>query len=310
MTAAIVVELPPGDAGSPLLADLLESCSVGSQGRARCVQGPAEESIAVAIVTWDGVSRARVRIEIIVRAAAGGQRLTRALSFSPTDPEAERWRAAGFAIATAVGDAVSHEPVERGPAVEPPPPVRAAPPPAPAETPPPRRREDREARAWWLDGRFVTSGDLQGNAPSFGGGLFGARMIGADGWFLSGSVVATSRTAPGVAIVRPALSLGVGLVPARAAGFGFAMRLEPLVEGVLVSGTDASGATGQASRWLFGFSQSMEVWWMASSTAGVVVGVRVRELGGSTSIQAHGLPVTELGAVDYAGQAGFRLAWP
>jgi hypothetical protein len=49
---------------------------------------------------------------------------------------------------------------------------------------------------------------------------------------------------------------------------------------------------------------------MASRVAGIVVGLQVRELGGSTSIQAHGVPVTELGVVDYAGQAGFRLAWP
>jgi len=339
MTAAIVVELPGGDAGSPLAADLLQSCSVGSQGRARCVEGPSDQGIAVAFVAWDG-AHVRVRIDVGVRGPGGWHRLARTLAFSVSDPEPERWRAAGFAIATVVGDVIARDRVEPepgptpAPAVLPPAPeptattTAAVPAPAragareqdvdgesvrPSSTDAePRRRtgQDGAARAWWLDARFAASIDVRGSPVALGGVLAAARAITPDRWFVVASLGATASAVGGVSIVRPQASAGLGLVAVRASRVRFALRLEPVVEIVLATGTDSTGATGRASRWLLGGAETAEVSWQASDALGVVVAGQARELGGATAIQVHGQGVADLPPVSLAAQAGLRLSLP
>jgi hypothetical protein len=314
MTAAtIVVELPPGDVASPYVYALLDSCSVGTQGKARCVLGPdadGSRSIAVAMVGWASEARVDARIEVGVHMTAAPRWETRELSFSAADPEVERWRATGFAIATVVGDIIAKQDEQ----------TRTTPevPAATRETASARPLEDSSVpqvdlapTSWWLDGQVVASAGVQGAAPAAGGALRLSRRLGDGSWLLAASARCTGQAPNGVQIVRPDGSVGLGLVPLRLVGqLRLGLRLEPLLELIEATARDAAGRSGDSSRWRFGLREAVDMSWMWSGRLGVVATAEVSELSGATEILAHGQSVAVVPAIDITGGLGLRVALP
>ena len=335
MTPAIVVELPPNDAGSPYARALLESCNVAAQGRARCVFGldtGADKATAVAIVVWgDNGGHLSAQIEIGVQVERAPKWQTRALSFAAADPEVERWRATGFAIATVVGDMLEQR--EAGEASAP----AASSPPAPTTPPPPSlpprsgspeaptqsaatessSEEPRDATAegvplppWWVDGVFSLGIAEADDEVAPGGELRLSHRLDARRWFLTGSAHCSVQAASLLQIVRPGVSAGVGLVALDVpAPFRFSLRVEPRLDLVDVAGTDA--ATGQSAnkaRGVLGVRQAADASWMWSERLGLVIGASVSEWTGPIEIQEHGVRVVVLPSVNFAAEGGFRLS--
>ncbi len=103
LPVVVVVELAPADA-PPTLADaLLDSCSVALR-RGICARADtleASSAQATAVIVWNGLD---VRIEVGVQREGRPLWVLRELSFSSSDPEVERWRAAGLTVASLVGE--------------------------------------------------------------------------------------------------------------------------------------------------------------------------------------------------------------
>jgi hypothetical protein len=312
MTAAIAVELAPADAASPLSQALLDACSVGTQTRARCVlsqsTGAVDQRVAIAIVTWDGPARVGARLALALLPGARQKWHARELLFSAADPEVERWRTVGFAIATLVGDLIQHDSDESN--AGPTPGARSSF--EPTEVSLPASSRDSPPGSW-LDGLF-SIGTGAASSPSFGGELHFSRMLGAEPWFLAGAAQCAiqSLDQDRLSIVRPAASVGIGVVVLRLARrLHLTLQMEAMLELVQVTGTDAAtGVSGEGGRWLPGLKQGVEGAWMWSSNLGLVAAVQATEVTENTDIRAHGQFVARLPAIDLMGQGGVRLAFP
>jgi hypothetical protein len=313
MTAAVAVELAAADARSPHAHALLDTCSVGAQTRARCVLsqdvGVDDQRVATAIVSWNGPARVGARVDVGLQMGARMKWRARELFFSSADPEVERWRTVGFAIATLVGNLLEHDESASQAQI-----VRAAEVPSSArsERPPPQPSRDSGLGAW-IDAVFSV-GTGAASAPAFGGELRFSRMLDSERWSLTGAAQCAVQwlDEDRISIVRPAGSLGIGVTPLRLARrINFALRMEAMLQLVQVTGTDAlSGASGEGARWLPGLKQGVDGAWMGSSMLGLVASVQATEVLGATDIRAHDRLVAHLPAVDFMGQGGVRLAFP
>jgi hypothetical protein len=295
MQPAIVVDIAP-EAPARDEQALVASCDLGMRGRARCLlrDEARADGVAFASVTWQesaqGV-RASVDVQVPMHEQA-----TRELPFSEADPELERWRATGFAIAAMVGD-ILDVPAQD---VAPPPAVRAP--------------SERAAHpAWWVDGRFAVQRGADGSSPALGGELGVARILAADRWFGVGSLGCSDQVSHGVEIVRPGASLGLGLVALRVGDeLSLALRVAPRIEYIDATSRNAAGVSGQASRWVFGVGEGLDVAWLLrpASGFGLSGGAEVRELAGPTAFDAYGRFVTQVPAVDFVVQGGLRYGLP
>src|SRR5690242_7054363 len=87
---------------------LIESCTRAIRGRGACEMGDravdAGTTAVVVILSWENATHLVAHLQVGRRVNATQHWLTDTLSFSPGDPEIERWRATGFAIATLVDE--------------------------------------------------------------------------------------------------------------------------------------------------------------------------------------------------------------
>jgi hypothetical protein len=315
MSSTIAVELPPGDVASPGAQALLETCTVGTQTRARCVlsqdAGADDERIAVAIVTWDGAARTGAHVEVGLRYGGLQKWRARDMSFAREDPEVERWRTVGFAIATLAGDLIERgEDASRREA--PAAPAPAAPQRAISGAPPATDSLELPPRSW-LDA-LVSVETGAGSAPAFRGDMNFAHMLDPEHWFVAGGVHCAAQWlgADRLSIVRPGASVGIGAVVLELGRRArVTLRVEATLELVHVTGTDpATGATARADRLIPGLEEGLDGVWSASRSVGLVAGVRAAEWTGAVDIRAHGQPVARIPAVGWVGQGGVRIAFP
>jgi hypothetical protein len=300
MEPAIVVEIAP-DAPARDAEALVASCDLGMRGRARCLlrEEATADGVAFASVTWEE-SAPGVRASVGVRVATPHKEATRELPFSDADPELERWRATGFAIASMVGDIIdAPEPDESATAVAP----ERAPSPAPAL---------RAAHpAWWIDGRFTAQRGADGASPALGGELAVSRILAADRWFWIGSLGCSDQVSHGVEIVRPGASLGLGLVALRVRDeISLALRLAPRLEYIEATARNAAGVSGQASRWVLGVGEGLDVAWLSRAGFGLTGGAELRELAGPTAFDAYGRLLAQVPEMDFVVQGGLRYGLP
>jgi hypothetical protein len=102
----IVILVAAGDASLPGAKAMADACSAAVvEGSCVVVPSGGEpgESKAIATVSWAEGQRQTA----LVRVVPSGSKTERErrLVFAPTDPEIERWKAVGFAVATLVGEA-------------------------------------------------------------------------------------------------------------------------------------------------------------------------------------------------------------
>jgi hypothetical protein len=285
-----------------------------------------EQSAAVAIVAWDGPRRTEARIEVGLHAGEAARWLSRELFFSAGDPEVERWRTVGFAVATLVGDLFGQSGDETKKV--PPPPAntpaqqrslaRSSAASAPDQAPPARAGES--PASWWLDGQFLMLTGLTGAQtaafPPAGGQLSVSRTFGQGSFFVDSSARVTFQSLGAgslrLSLVRPGVSAGAGIVALRLGDrVHFAVRLEPLVELVEVNAKDsASGESDRGAHLLLGLRQAVDASWMWSRSLGLAVGAELDEATGATDIRVRSELVARIPAVNFAFEGGIRLALP
>lgn len=332
MTAVIAIELQPVEASSPQVRSMLESCELAARGRARCVPTPAdggteegrgEKAELVAVVTWDGA--AHLRAELAAGVLVGGTAMwrSRVIEFDARDPEEERWRSLGFAVATLFGDDLDRAggPVARGSSTANDA-ALATKETAPAAAPVPARtssaaesdatptQERPSHPGWWLSARLSAGGGLPGVSPAFGGSLGLARPIDRV-WFVDGALAFDTLTldAYRLVIVRPSVSLGAGAMLRISDRFRTVLDGHVMLERVEVQGTLA-GESDVDGRWVTGLRQSVDVEWSASYAIWVTMGGTATETSGATNIQVRQQDVARLAPIDVAAEVGVRIAVP
>ncbi|MDP9151838.1 MAG: hypothetical protein M3O36_18100 [Myxococcota bacterium] len=315
MTSAVVIELPQTEDPSANARAMLEACDIAMNSRGRCVVGhesiPNREGVAVVVFAWDGPGRSEAYLDAEVAAPAGPFRRSRTLRFAPGDPEVERWRTAGFAIATLVGEVLAS--AGESPAAMPSDGDHHG---AVAKTGWPSAYQEASpevAAPSWLDGRFVMARGASGTEPALGAEVRFSRVLDRGPLFLTGALRGTFQSVQpdSLSIVRSSASAGVGvLVLSGPRGFQAALRADAFLEVVEATATDPeTGFSSNGSRWLAGAAEAIEGGWMWSSKFGIVVGVELREAAGPT-VRSHGQPVARLPSVDIGVQAGLRFGFP
>jgi hypothetical protein len=314
MTVAVVVELSPADASSPYARALLDTCNIGMHSRARCIleqeSAADDKGVAVAILTWDGPAHSEARIEVGLRIRAASQWQDRKLTFSASDPETERWKTAGFAIATLVGEAVARDETARAEdgAKKTTAPTFVS----PVASSIPSTGADVPARVW-LDAQFVMAGGASGFSPGLGGELRFSEIPDGDRWFVTGGVQCTVQLVQpdDISIVRPGVSTGGGVVVLRLGNrIRAGLRVDAFVQLIEVTGRDtATGTSGGGGRWVAGLGEGADLSWMWSRNVGVVAGAVMTEAIEPTEIRAHGRTVARIPWVDFGAEGGFRLTF-
>lgn len=173
MTAPAVEIVVPGD--TALSSAMVEATAEGLPPNARVQTVDRSTSNADVVVTirWATDTDRRATLHVRVR---DGRESERVVVFGASDPERERGRTLGFAVAAMIPDDV------RGPddAPPPPPPKIEPPPPPPVRTtptapeqpppPPPPSASIDDARVW-IDASAQAATGFVGSASTVGGGL-------------------------------------------------------------------------------------------------------------------------------------------
>lgn len=147
------------DAPPALVRAAVSACSTGAGA---CRDGTATSEEVAAELSWEPGG---LVVEVTVVLPAG--RRTRTLRFRAEDPEIERWRAAGFAVAVLVDATADPPPPPAASSSAPPPPPPSASSAPPVAPPPPPRAAEAEARRVAITlGPVVTTG--LGGRPRLG----------------------------------------------------------------------------------------------------------------------------------------------
>ncbi len=164
---AVVVEIAPPGASSEREDALLRACAVAARPL-RCVSGESSEPRELlALVVWEPDGSAR--IEVGARRPERVEWAERRLSFSPADPETERWEVAGLTVGTvAAALARLPEPEASASATKPEP----APEPEPEPEPEPPHGLPSSA-TWGVDAALLVATGFDGSARA--GGSLGLR---------------------------------------------------------------------------------------------------------------------------------------
>jgi hypothetical protein len=174
VTAPAVEIVAAGD--SALSSAMVEATAEGlpANSRVQTVERATSNADVVVTLRWATDSDRRATLHVRVR---DGRESERVVVFAASDPDRERGRTLGFAVAAMIPDDV------RGPDDAPPPPPPAPPPreeakadvraeePRRTEQPPPRSKASVDDGKVWVDVTAQGATGFAGSASSLGGGL-------------------------------------------------------------------------------------------------------------------------------------------
>lgn len=340
----VVVDLEP-NVGRAQLELVVDACNEVIT-EAECLPRGAEleqAPRAVAVVRPRGPHGASVRIE--VRLLDSGRSLVRSLRFTRSDPERERWRSVGLAIATLVGEARRLEGEESESAeAEPPPPPLPEPEPEPEPPQQPRREprpepeaapepapgvevveEDDEepgardaaaaedARARRAPrGVFIGVGVLVGPALDDGSWRGGGSVRGGwatdAGWVLLGEASYAARAFEADAYTASwlALSLGAGRHFALADALGLTLSAQLGVQRLELEAALA-GERQATSAYNPRLTLGGELWWVPGNKLGVWGAVQAHTIFRRSDLVVAGARTVSTWPVDVSGALG--LGW-
>ncbi len=333
MTPAVVVELAPVEAASPMAAVLVQACSDAVRGARGCVRADGAESDAgvVAIVSWDGADRRVVRIEVGRKSAVAAAWRTREVAFERGDAEVERWRAAGIVIAVLVGEleaepalakdtaAVSAPGAAPGSASTPTPTRAADARPAPSPRDAGRSGPADDGRRGWTLGAPMRSVTLllstrlaQGTEGRTWLGLGGRAEVplGGAGVRVGASVEwLEGRVAP---VIIDATSLGAAISLTRRLGelpIEVTARADGRARLLQVHADDFVAGSDDAGRWVGGVGGGLDVAWEPSGRWALVGEGSYTRWFGTTAVDVQGARIAFIGASQWAAGLGVRAAW-
>jgi hypothetical protein len=291
----IVVDVGITEPQRDLLGVLLGACSQAAAD-SQCYlvsEAPEGPYRAIAIVSWEREDR--VRVEVGVRRAEGGEWRTRQLSFQPADESLERFRSVGFVVGTLARDApdaqadAAHSELPK-----------ASPPTQPAaSTPEPRI-------SGFLMPLALVGGALDEGGPRFGAGLR-AGLRPHPNWFLMAAVEGSFRPrAREVTLVWIDAGAGAGVRTTGASPLHFELRLELLAE---VFRAEAQvGWRGESRSRVVGAARAgTDLVLDLSPTVGLAAGADAMLRFGSTELRVGGENIGSTGGVDLGGMIGVRI---
>lgn len=289
----VVTAEPAGDAADArAIADAAsEALPPGTRVEVASAETPRAD--ARVMVRWadDAHSRATLHVEM-----RDGRTTDRDIGFDRADPEAERVRAVGYAIAAMIPEDLRGEEENLSKREAPSPPVTAA------LTPPTRLRDHV-----WIDASVQGAIDSGGTA-SEGGGVAVRVPIGAFALRIGGA----ARTGE--------LAGGASTLLVRGdAGMSYAV---PITAHVLAGGRGglvllrrsahrddpASGASSDV-RVLFGAEALAEAAWVLTPNAAILAAAGAETAFGTTTVYAGGARVATIPPLRFVGEIGARVAF-
>ncbi len=317
MTAPAVEIVVPGD--TTLSSAMVEATAEGLPANARVQTVDRATSNADVVVTlrWASDNDRRATLHVRVR---DGRESERVVVFGAADPDRERGRTLGFAVAAMIPDDV------RGPDDAPPPPPpkpEAVPPtpPTPAPTPspsPPREAPPRSSRSTpiddarlWLDASAQGATGFTGTASSLGGALavrmplrpivlrLGGAVRGGEIEEVEASST-TFRGDAGVGFYAFVLDRQVML----GARTGLVVFRHSLIRTDPNSGAEISGG-----HTLFGMEAMAEGAWVFSPRLAAVAAAGTEVAFGTTRVLVGASRITAIPALRPVAELGIRLAF-
>lgn len=168
MSTPVAIVVAPAEAPPVSLRAMVEACTAAIRGYPSCEAAPSTPADAPVdvVVRWVDEKHGAVTVRVRLRRTEVVRE--RRLAFSAADPEIERWRAVGFAVATLIEDATAAPPTPvPPPAMQPPaatppatPTAREEPPARPPRTPPPFPPLDEPAPLFSRDPRTAETSQL------------------------------------------------------------------------------------------------------------------------------------------------------
>jgi hypothetical protein len=303
MTVPIVV-ISVASADHAHAAALAQACSTAVQS-GRCVLSGSEDEPrdpeAIATISWDGIDQGHVWVHVAVKSAPRTRWLAREIVFREEDSILERWRSAGLAVATLVGESrvemedVPSEPIQR---VQP---NRSDAGATDHATP-----STRELRREWL---WLDAGGLASSSPWRAGGWTRATSA-PRGWPLAFSAGLDLERAVelenGVALTFAALSAGIALSvsPVRSVRLeARALGLAEYTRAAVSRPADSGGA------WHAGGKVSLDFVWPSDSVASVDVGADAFRLDAGTVIESQQEPLLRLSPWGTRARLGVRFSF-
>lgn len=314
MNVVVLVEMATADSAPEPAAALVETCREGMKGRGTCLiaeaprQPSATETYAVAVVTWDGPAHKQARVEIGFREGARTDWRNRSIAFVPQDPDLERWRSVGFAIATLVGEGLSAAPPDAGVIPTARPDAQTT---SEARVEPARPAPDAlEGRRVAVDAAFVVGRGAATHSPSMGASLDASIRI-ASNWSVQlGTSYAVQNVGTDDLTIRwISGSAGASGSVRLTSSLALEGRLQAHLVHVRGDATDpATTGAGDAATWLVGARAGVGCSWMFSDRFGAVVGADATLTPGTTEFVAHGQPLARIAPFDVSAHAGLRFA--
>ncbi len=273
--ALVLVTVVAGTARQELVDQLVMGCSsVVSPGR--CAIRADDDAPAEVTVTWETATRV-----VVVARASQPAESERVLEFRASDPELDRWRAAGLVVAAlSLGQ---DAPVRRE---------------VPAASP------VRVPRGWVDAGGLVGSG-LDGGASRIGGWARGALVLTAPTFIAGGVDYAVASAGPGR--IEPswaAIRLGLGASLDLPAG----LTLRPRVDGVLVRQSAAlENGDSTGGRWIDGLGVVVGAAFPRGAPVAVVLEGSATFLAGGTAVRIDSTKESSFPAHDLSFAVGFEV---
>jgi hypothetical protein len=313
MNVVVLVEIAMAANASAPAAALMETCRAGMTGRGTCVvsearrQPSANDTYAVAVVLWDSPAHNEARVEVGFREIGRTNWRNRSVVFLPQDPDLERWRTVGFAIATLVGEGLEATVPQPGvvPEVKPKGNEKVEVP-VEQERPVPDRLEGRRV---WIDAVASAARGAASSPPAVGARLDGSLHVRGN-WILQiGAAYAVQKSGTDDLTVRWMCgSAGVAFRFGVAPRIGIEGRLQAHLERVQATATDPiTAASGSAGAWLGGGRTGVAGSWMFFDRMGAVVGADATFTPGTTKVLARSRPLATVSALDVAAYAGLRF---
>ena len=338
MLPAVVIDLSE-QASAQSVEWVVRACN-DAMGEAECVAEGTElldPPLAVAIVRLADASGERIRIEVGRGNAPETSWSVRELHFRARDPEAERWRAVGLAIATLVGEFVPPDATAEGGSVAPAPPSELPPAPAPAELPPApasapvvanesavavSSASEGEARA--VDepparerqpqpsvGAFIGLGVVAGPALSDQGWRWGgggrAGWVFSSGWLLalSGSYSRHHDAEDSLAVSWLHLALGIGRRFELGPAWGAAVSAGGGARQIGLE-AEVNGTSARSQRWNPFGTLSGELWWQLDGGLALWAALDLNGLAAESRMFVAGTQRVALPRIDAVGLLGLR----
>lgn len=306
---AVVVDIAPPDSASEHVPVLLQACSDAvPDGECGAADDAAEPARALAIVDWSGRDFGVARIELGVRREGERRWVVRRLTFGPTDPLAERWKAVGLVIGTLVGidqrDAGAREAGESSGATN-----RATAEGGVPSAPLPGAGAGSAGPAWAAELGALLAPALDDGTLRVGGIVGGMWFIRRSAGFVTVSAAYAVRPESARARMRwlsPAFGAGYEL---RFGAIAVVGRAEAFARWTVASASDA-GKTERKALWAPGVRVTADGLWRASPTVGLFVGAAVEAVPRPVEVVVAGTEVGRARSVLPMARAGLRVEWP